>query len=171
MTENDTTSEAVDTDTASESFSGSTLESPTEHEVGGETSGSVEPEVSNPNKEAAAYRRRLRDTEAERDQLASRLADAQRAIVTSTVAQRLQDPADFWSTTELADVLGDDGGVDAEKVSAAIKAVLDSRPHWAKRAPATESTSSVTANGLIEGGRTQPSFADAFKPPEYRNTR
>lgn len=121
------------------------------------------------NKEAATYRRRLRDAEAERDVLAQRLADAQRQNVTSQLAQRFADPSDFWAITQLADVLGEDGGINDEKLSAAMNAALEAKPHWKKPAPATESVSSVRSNDRVEAGPPQPSFADAFRPPGLRN--
>lgn len=154
-----TAQEAAESDSASESFSGSTPESPTESEA------------SNPNKEAAAYRRRLRDTEAERDVLATKLTGAMEQLVNIEVAKKLAAPEDFWTTTQMADLLDSDGLVDPEKVTAAINNVLAARPHWRKPAPATESTSSVGSNGIVEGGQVKPSFADAFRPPEFRNTR
>lgn len=121
------------------------------------------------NAEAAKYRVRLREAEAERDQLAARLADAQRQNANHQVAQRFADPGDFWSTTELADVLGEDGGIDGEKLSEAMDAALESKPHWRKPAPVTESISTVRGNGRVEAGKPEPSFADAFRPPEHRS--
>lgn len=120
-------------------------------------------EADSPNREAAAYRRRLRDAEAERDALAERLADAQRQNVTSQVAQRFADPGDFWSTTQLSDVLGEDGGVDGEKLSAAMDAALEAKPHWRKLASVTESVSTVRSNDRVEDTSSQPTWADVLQ--------
>lgn len=76
-----------------------------------------------PGREAAKYRRRLRDTEVERDRLAERVESLQRAEVERQAAADSLRPAALWSSGfELADLLTDDGTVSAAKVSAAIKA-------------------------------------------------
>ncbi|MHA7652957.1 hypothetical protein ACX9NE_25330 [Mycobacterium sp. ML4] len=74
-------------------------------------------------REAAKYRRRLREAEAQRDELAARVESLQRAEVERlATAGRLQ-PAALWASgVELADLLTDDGTVNASKVSAAIEA-------------------------------------------------
>ncbi|RAU99474.1 hypothetical protein [Mycolicibacter senuensis] len=127
--------------------------------------------TDNPNREAAKWRTKLRDTEAERDALAERLAAAQRQNVTTTVAQHFRDASDFWSTTDLADVLDDEGNVDTERLTTAVNATLAAKPHWRKPASVTESTSIVTGNDPIGPGKPEPSFADAFRPPNMRSKR
>lgn len=119
-------------------------------------------DTPSPNREAAKYRTKLRDAEAERDALAERLAAAQRQNVTTTVAQRFRDAEDFWSTTELADVLGEDGNVSVELLTAAMDSALAAKPHWARPAPATESTSTVTSRDRVGGGKT-PSWSDLLQ--------
>lgn len=128
-------------------------------------------DASNPNHEAAKWRTRLRDTEAERDALAERLALAQRQNVTTAVAQHFRDASDFWSTTKLDDVLDDEGNVDTERLTAAVNATLAAKPHWRRPASVTEPTSIVTGNDPIGPGKPEPSFADAFRPPNMRSTR
>lgn len=76
--------------------------------------------------EAAKYRRRLRDAEAERDQLAQRVESMQRAEVERLATAADLRPAALWASgLELADLLSDDGTVDAAKVSTAIGAARE----------------------------------------------
>ncbi|WP_142391347.1 hypothetical protein [Mycobacterium sp. ENV421] len=80
-----------------------------------------------PGREAAKYRRRLRDTEAERDALAARVEALQRAEVERQATVGGLKPAALWASgTELAGLLGDDGTVDESKVSAAIAGARES---------------------------------------------
>lgn len=79
-----------------------------------------------PGREAAKYRRRLRDVEAERDTLKAAVAALQRAEVDRLATADDLRPAALWASgPELADLLTDDGTVDAAKVSAAIAAARD----------------------------------------------
>ena len=57
----------------------------------------AEPEPK-PDREAAKYRRQLRDTEAERDTLAGKVEAMQRREVERQVAEHLSNPEDFWLT-------------------------------------------------------------------------
>lgn len=100
-----------------------------------------DPEPAEPeggNTEAARYRRRLRETESERDTLARRVETLQRAAVERAAAEHLAQPGDLWALgTQLSDLLdGDTGDVDDGKVTAAIDSLLSSRPGLRKvRAP------------------------------------
>ncbi len=72
------------------------------------------------NREAAKYRTKLRDAEAERDQLASAVATYQRRDAEALVGERLLSPADLWvAGAKLEDLLAEDGTVDKAKVDAA----------------------------------------------------
>ena len=74
-----------------------------------------------PGREAAKYRRRLREAETERDRLSERVESLQRAEVERLATADSLRPAALWSSgVELADLLSDDGTVSAAKVSAAI---------------------------------------------------
>lgn len=104
-------------------------------------------------KEAAKYRRRLRETEAERDTLTERLTTLQRSEAERLAATALTDGADLWREgTELADLLDDDGNIDPDKVTAAAASVSQAHPHWRKREPAAPPASTVTSNGKIGPG-------------------
>ncbi|ULE32175.1 hypothetical protein [Mycobacterium sp. IDR2000157661] len=74
-----------------------------------------------PGREAAKYRRRLRDVEAERDTLKATVAALQRAEVARLAADAGLRPAALWASgPELADLLGEDGTVNADAVAAAV---------------------------------------------------
>lgn len=75
------------------------------------------------NREAAKWRRQLRETETERDSLRSRVEAMQRAEVERLAGDRLAKPESLWKTegVALADLLGEDGQVDADKVAAATE--------------------------------------------------
>lgn len=75
--------------------------------------------------EAAKYRRKLREAEAERDDLAARVEALQRAqVVTLLEAARVKPDAVF-AVAPLAHLLAEDGTVDPDKVKAAIDSARD----------------------------------------------
>ena len=84
--------------------------------------------------EAARYRRRLRDTERERDRLAEQVTALQRREVDRLAADHLSVGGDLLALgdTALADLLGEDGHPDAGKVHAAATALTASRPGLAR---------------------------------------
>lgn len=100
------------------------------------------------NREAAKYRRKLRDLEitvaaerelmvAERDALtvergllAARLDHMQRGEVERLAADTLADPSDLWRETDLEDLLDQDGNIDTGKVAVKLNAVVNAHPHW-----------------------------------------
>ncbi|ODU14003.1 MAG: hypothetical protein ABS80_21260 [Pseudonocardia sp. SCN 72-51] len=89
---------------------------------------------SGPAAQAAKYRVRLRETEAERDALSERLNTLQCREVERLAAEHLADGADLWlSGTELTALLDEDGNVDPERVSETATALVQSRPHWAAK--------------------------------------
>lgn len=89
---------------------------------------------ASPNREAAKYRRQLREAEAERDQLRSQVETMQTAEVERRVSDALETPSDVWlAGVNLADVLGDDGHVDESKLDQAVLQVTTEHPGWSKR--------------------------------------
>lgn len=78
-----------------------------------------------PGREAAKYRRRLRDVEAERDALKATVAALQRAEVDRLATADGLKPAALWSSAELTDLLAEDGTVDQGMVAAAIAAARE----------------------------------------------
>ena len=93
--------------------------------------------------EAAKYRRRLRDTEAqlnqvrdeltaERDTLAARLDRFQRGEVERLAADKLADPADVWRDgAELSGLLDGDGNIDPAAVGGLLDGLIETHSHWA----------------------------------------
>lgn len=72
------------------------------------------------NREAAGYRRRLRDTEAERDGLKGQLAAARRALVDGVAEQQHIRPAALWAAgTQLEELFDEAGNLDPAAVTAA----------------------------------------------------
>lgn len=108
----------------------------------------------NGNREAAKYRTRLREAEAERDGIRADLDGArqtverlQRALVETTAASALVDPADLWrhGGVEVSELLADDGTPDAEKVAAVVDGILTERRHLARpRSPRPDMTQGGT---------------------------
>lgn len=88
------------------------------------------------NREAAARRRQLRDTEAERDDLRTqnvalteRVEALQRRQVEAWAADVLEQPEDLWAFgTDLAELLDEHGEVDQDAAHAAVAALAMSRP-------------------------------------------
>lgn len=78
-----------------------------------------EPQHKRPEHEAAKYRRQLRETEAERDALAARLATWEREIVQAAAASYLERPETLWTLGyTLESVRNDEGDIDPERVRA-----------------------------------------------------
>ena len=113
--------------------------------------------------EAQGLRGRLRDTEAERDGLAERVAAFQRAEVVrlATGKDQMADGSDlFRAGVDPASLLGDDGSVDLERVQAAVDDVLDARPHWRHRTSPKADHSQGGGSPAADSG---PSWADVLK--------
>lgn len=111
------------------------------------------------NAEAARWRVKLRETEAERDTLRARVTDMHAAEVSrlATGPGALHDGADLLLTSTLDDLLDDDGNVDAEAVTEAVAALVERKPHLAR--PAFEG-----GVGIGEAGATtSTSWADVIK--------
>lgn len=121
------------------------------------------PQQESSNSEAARYRVRLREAEAERDLMRNRLTGALERIATTEAAKHFADPADFWSTTKLPDLLNESGNVDNDKLDAAIDAALEAKPHWKRPAPATESTSTVRSNDRVGEGAPSRTWSDVLQ--------
>ena len=115
------------------------------------------------NNEAAKYRIKLREVEAERDALNSQLDASQRATVTAAVASRVQDVNDFWTHTDIASLRDDDGNVSTEKVDTVVSALLESKPHYQKQHPVTESVSTVHGGDRVCGGNGTPSWQSVLR--------
>lgn len=82
------------------------------------------------SREAAAYRRQLRETQAERDQLREQIDALQREQVERLAAQSgLAVASDVWLHGATLDSLrAEDGSVDSETVSGVVEAIVKDRP-------------------------------------------
>lgn len=79
-----------------------------------------------PGREAAKYRRQLRETEAERDTLRGRLESFQRTEVERIAGATITHPAGLWAAgVELSGLLTDEGMVDPGKVGEATRQAAD----------------------------------------------
>lgn len=116
--------------------------------------------VRDARREAASYRRRLReaeglrnDAQAERDRLAGIVESFQRTAVESLAEagpRALASGADLWAAgTDLAALLDDEGRPDAARVAEAVDQALQRRPHWRK--------SHGVADGGARGSTPEPS--------------
>lgn len=87
------------------------------------------------NREAAKYRRQAREAQAERDQLREVVtAYRRREAEEAAEAAGLERGGDLFDTgVDLAELLTDEGTVDAGKVKDAAAAVLSARPHWGRK--------------------------------------
>jgi hypothetical protein len=82
------------------------------------------------SREAASYRRRLRETEGERDSLRERLEGYERADVERVAGDAgLQVPSDVWTFGATLDTLrGENGGIDHDAVHDLVKEIVKDRP-------------------------------------------
>jgi hypothetical protein len=82
------------------------------------------------SREAASYRRRLRETETERDQLRTRLESYERAEVERLAGGAgLQVAGDIWTFGATLETLrGEDGSIDSEAVDGLVKEIVHDRP-------------------------------------------
>ena len=85
--------------------------------------GSAKPETETGSSEAAKWRRRLRDTEAERDALKGHAEAAQRTLINylAEKAGRIAPDALWASGVTLEQLLDDAGDVDPARVEAAVE--------------------------------------------------
>lgn len=76
--------------------------------------------TENPNAEAAKYRTRLREAEAERDALAEQVTALRRAAVEDRVKAQKVPVEGFWASgVQLEDMLNEDGQLDDEAIKTA----------------------------------------------------
>lgn len=77
-------------------------------------------------REAAKYRRQLREAESQRDAVTQRLERLQRAEVERLAGQRIEKGSAIWSAgAQLADFLDADGNVDPLTVPAAVDSAIE----------------------------------------------
>lgn len=89
------------------------------------------------SRQAAAYRRQLREVEAERDSVQARITALQRQQVERLASERLAVGADLFDIggADLANLLNDDGDLDETAVTAALDELLKERPRLERTRP------------------------------------
>lgn len=147
--------------TGSESHADGQTIPPEGIDTGEQENGSQESEPQKTKREER-FRKERNEAVAERDALAQRIEQFQRAEVERLAADALAMPGDLFSLSgnELADYLTEDGNVDQAKVSADVAALLVERPGLRKQhTPGFDPTQGT-------GGRppkAKPTFGDIFK--------
>lgn len=118
-------------------------------------------EQQSPNKEAAKYRRQLREAETERDALLETVTALRRAEVERIAGTTITRPEGLWAAgVDVNDLIDESGRIDEEKVRAATIEAAD-RLGLASRA----------RNNVVPGAGRTPSvnqrngWNDAFAPP------
>lgn len=97
-----------------------------------------QPDGSTANREAAGYRRRLRETESQRDNLTAQVQRLQRAEVERIAGKRLAVAADVFTIggAELAALLdADTGDVSPDAVAGVVAQLISDRPGLERVAP------------------------------------
>lgn len=106
---------------------------------------------------AARYRTRLRDTEAERDGLRAQVDARDRLDAERVAGVVMASGSDLWTAgVDLADLRGDDGMLSADAVLDTARRVIEDRPHWAKQAQSIDS-------GVRESAPSPSSFGQQLK--------
>lgn len=104
------------------------------------------PDVAAAAREAANYRRRLRDVETERDTLRGRVDDLERADVERIAANAgMSVPADVWLLIPGLEELRSDGHLNPDAVRERVTTILRERPSW--RRPRPDYGSGARGNG------------------------
>jgi hypothetical protein len=123
------------------------------------------------NREAAKYRRQLREAEAARDALNQRLSIMQRREAERLAADHLADGADMWRDgLDLAALLDDNGNLDSAKVADAAQAARKAHPHWAAPRPQRRNPAG-SGGGLKSGATGRDDYRPAASWQKVLNTR
>lgn len=103
-----------------------------------ETAPEQETQEHNLAREAAKYRTRLREVEAQRDTLKEQLTAARRTELENQLGASLRNPSDLFALTGTtpADYLDDDLTINTDKATEAVKQLLTERPELARPAKA-----------------------------------
>ena len=107
----------------------------------------------------------MRAAETELTLAQARVSEMNRAEAERVAAQRLADATDLWASgVAMADVLGEDGLIDPDRVDEAVSGLLGRKPHLGRRGPITPPASNVTGDGKPPGGNRGPTWVSAFGP-------
>jgi hypothetical protein len=122
----------------------------------------------NPNREAAKWRTKLRDTEAQRDAVTTRLDNMQRAAIDNQVTAMGIKPAALWASgTNLDDLLDDTGVPDAAKVAKAAQTAKDTLG-LVVNTPRPKLPFSALKSGAGARPPARDSWLEAFAPRENK---
>ena len=128
----------------------------------GESENGSQDETKLPPPREGRYRTERNEARAERD-AALALVETLQTREVERLASELAQPADLLalSGVTLAELIGEDGYVNAEAVAEAVAELIESRPGLAKnpRQPATDSTQG-RGNGI---GKGSPTWGDLLK--------
>ncbi|MBE1531146.1 hypothetical protein [Actinomadura algeriensis] len=122
-------------------------------------------ESSKANREAARYRRQLRDTETERDALAARITAMETGRVMEAAAQQLSQPGDALEYANLDEYRNDDGDITTASIEAGLAALVKARPGLAKPRPLRRA---APPGKTFTGRGEDPGFAAGFKSRHKR---
>ncbi|OZM81148.1 hypothetical protein [Pseudonocardia sp. MH-G8] len=126
-----------------------------------------DPRLSKARKDAATYRERLRDAEAERDALREELSGHRtNEVVRLAEGAGMRSGADLLAVTSLEALRDTETGrIDPEKVTAAARDALSSRPHWrgSAKLPARP-TERLRGTGDADTEPREASWADLLQP-------
>ena len=114
------------------------------------------------HREAAGYRVKLREAEAERDALQVRVNAMLTKEIERLAAEGLSHPADIFtlSGNGPSDYLNEDGDVDPEKVAADVAAILAERPGLGKRVSGYDPTQGYGGRPHVKA---QPNWGSLLK--------
>lgn len=93
------------------------------------------------SREAAKYRTRLRETEAERDNLTTLLTKARRSMVGKASAMNVvidsgrADLLAMLTDEQISEMFSDDGELDSDALASAIKEITDAKPYFLATTP------------------------------------
>ena len=120
-------------------------------------------EAPSPNREAAKYRRQLRDVEAERDALADTVKTLRTAAAEAVLSDILAKPSALWlAGHDVAEFYGEDGALDVDALrEAAQAAVKDLGIAGYKRFQGSADSGARGNSGTAP----TPTWADVFSNP------
>ncbi|MBC3193839.1 hypothetical protein H7X46_22515 [Pseudonocardia sp. C8] len=143
---------ATDHSEAPESAAAARTAPPEGEGTGGRENGTEATEESG-NAEAAGYRRRLREAEAERDRLAEQVTALQRREAERVAAEHLEVGSDLFDVgkAELHDLIDDDGHPDPDRIRTAAATLVGARPGL-RRSPSSAEVRAGIGQGSYPSG-------------------
>ena len=163
MTKNSVENEMTETALAGETV---TEPTPTENETS--VVEEAEEKSDRGNREAAKYRRQLRDTETERDSLRTALTSARTEILRAAVTGYKIDGNTFNADAlddagiDVEEVFGDDGRLDQDNLDAAMAAIADDKPYMF----APPQRMIIPSEGRAPATSDPNNWTDAFAPKQ-----